>query len=349
LTAEYYEPFVERLTKTVFDEDEDEENSDEEEKDQLVAVPSTANNTPSDIFVDPSLDVAFPKVVPLVVEPPPVVLPPRTGICANIPIKPPPAPIVVPVAKPVFDGVPIRGSREDWIARFKQFNRDFTHKEGGQMNKKAFAAVLAGSISTPVEEGESVEVEGSSKKRVDRFDIEILYFLLFGKHIHNRRAIAREFSSDDTIFHFASEDECVSSDARRLWLEEKISVIKKSTELFFSQLKASDLTLYAERFWDKVVDVMSAECLSFPFFKWEGGVRTRSIHPGSQSAVTISWELYREIVLTGMKKYLEQEVPVTSHVLQLRRETGPQQIQTHGEDIDLRGYVMHKSGATGLK
>jgi hypothetical protein len=95
---------------------------------------------------------------------------------------------------------------------------------------------------------------------------------------------------------------------------------------------------------------MSAECLSFPFFKWEGGVRTRSIHPGSQSAVTISWELYREIVLTGMKKYIEQEVSSVA----LGRETGhhphphqlkqQQQIYSHDEDIDLRGYVMHKTG-----
>lgn len=189
---------------------------------------------------------------------------------------------------------------------------------------------------------------GSSN--IDRVDREVLYFLLSGKHIADRKSIARELHGDVALLHFLSDDERATSEARRSWLEEHVTVAEKASELFFSQLKSSDLALYAERFWDKIVDSMSRNCLHFPFFKWEGDEHSSSGGGGGkakgavkveeQTDVMIGWELYREIILTGMKKYLDQEDHSQSTIgTAVGASVGG--VHSRKGDISLKGYIMH--------
>lgn len=210
----------------------------------------------------------------------------------------------------------VRGSREDWIARFRLFNHDNSSKEGGHMTKNKFAASVAASI-TP---------EG----RVDQFDRDVFYFLLFGKHVSNGKAVVREYASADVLFHSTSEDELMSSAARRAWLDANMPTIDKSSELFFSQLKGPDLSSYAERFWDNIVEKMSVECPNFPFLKWEGEAHRKPSIKNGGSDVTINWELYREIVLIGMKKFIDRAKSARATVT-----------TTMHEDFKMTGFTMH--------
>jgi hypothetical protein len=213
-------------------------------------------------------------------------------------------------------GEEVRGTREDWIARFRMFNSDSTAKEGGHMTKQKFAAAIAASI-TP-------------EAKLDQFDRDVFYFLLFGKHVSNARAVVREYASADALFHSTSEDEIGASHGRRLWLDAHTPTIDKSSELFFSQLKGPDLGSYAERFWDNIVEKMSVECMHFPFLKWEGDERRKPSIKNGGSDVTINWELYREIVLTGMKKYVDRTKSVRATVS-----------SSAHEDFKLTGFTMH--------
>jgi hypothetical protein len=183
------------------------------------------------------------------------------------------------------------------------------------MTKQKFAAAIAASI-TP-------------DSKIDQFDRDVFYFMLFGKHVSNARAVVREHASADILFHSTSEDEIGASQARRQWLDANTPIIDKSSELFFSQLKGPDLGSYAERFWDNIVEKMSAECMHFPFLKWEGDERRKPSIKNGGSDVTINWELYREIVLTGMKKCIDRAKSLRSNVTAAAHE-----------DFKLTGFTM---------
>eukprot|EP01032_Pedospumella_encystans_P011457 gene11457-13319_t len=210
----------------------------------------------------------------------------------------------------------VRGSREDWIARFRLFNNEYHRKDGGQMSKNSFSSGIATSIAP--------------EARVDEFDRDIFYFLLFGKHVSNFKAVVREFNSADVLFHSTSDDEIGAMLGRREWLDANVHTIDKSSEVFFSQLKGPDLGSYADRFWDSIIERMSTDCIHFPFLHWDGDPHRKPSILNSGSNVTINWELYREIVLTGMKKYIERSKAARTTVT-----------TTSHEDKKLTGFTMH--------
>lgn len=123
------------------------------------------------------------------------------------------------------------------------------------MNKTEFASILAAGASQSG--GGGGAGAGGVLSSMDPFDRTVFYFLLFGKHIRDHTAIAREFASDEEVFHYRSDDEASASLARRQYLEGKISIGERASELFFSQLKTSDIMLYAERFWNNVIVKMT--------------------------------------------------------------------------------------------
>lgn len=235
-----------------------------------------------------------------------------------------PSKATVVVSATAASGQEVRGSREDWIARFRMFNNDNSSKDGGHMTKNRFASSVAASI-TP---------EG----RVDQFDRDVFYFLLFGKHVSNGKAVVREYASADVLFHSTSEDELTASASRRAWLEHNMPTIDKSSELFFSQLKGPDLSSYAERFWDNIVEKMSMECPNFPFLRWEGEAHRKPSIKNGGSDVTINWEVYREIVLIGMKKFIDRAKSARTTVTTAMHE-----------DFKLTGFTMHHVDVSSTK
>ncbi|KAJ1399095.1 hypothetical protein B484DRAFT_406427 [Ochromonadaceae sp. CCMP2298] len=138
------------------------------------------------------------------------------------------------------------------------------------MGKGRFMAAVASSISP-----------GSL---CDPFDRDMLYFLLFGKAPPSIKAALRAARSLDEVCH-TSPEESAASGRRRAWLSSRIPLIVPSSELFFSQLRGSDLSMYAERFWDNTVQAMAVECADFP-------------------AAVLGWQVYREIVLVGVQSYI---------------------------------------------
>jgi hypothetical protein len=217
---------------------------------------------------------------------------------------------------PAHQQYEVRGSREDWIARFRLFNQEYHRKDGGQMSKNSFSAGIATSIAP--------------EAHVDELDRDIFYFLLFGKHVSNYKAVVREFASADVLFHTTSDDEIGATQGRREWLDAHMVTIDKSSEVFFSQLKGPDLGSYADRFWDNIIERMAMECAQFPFLQWDGDPHRKPSILNGGSGVTINWEVYREIILTGMKKYIGRS----------KAERATVAITSH-EDKKLTGFTMH--------
>jgi hypothetical protein len=259
----------------------------------------------------------------------------------------------------------LRGTREDWIARFRLFyscgletniNLSNPAAVGGikrtqnitsnpvLITKTRFCNALASTINHKSKNDDLL---------IDRLDRDIFYFLLFGKKVSNRSVIVREYRNDSMIFHYLLRDEQENCELRRTWLNDHISVPDSISELFLSQLQTSDLFYAAEKFWDTVIVKMSKDCLQFPFLHSfdSSAVRDSSTQDedqiskegksthvdgqeipnlqitlerpafrrmssrksftssspakNSSDELTINWEIYREIILTGMKKYVE--------------------------------------------
>ncbi len=214
----------------------------------------------------------------------------------------------------------LRGTREDWIARFDVFNASFPNQysnesTGGvgpskpsktvplnsprsvRVTRSHFCNAIASTLTNS--KPSSYKSDGLNGRGaivdtpdMDFFDRDIMYFILLGKRMSGRSHVFRELKADSESFHFINEDESIKSRDRRIWIESNFSMTEFSSELFFSQLQTSDLIMYAERFWDNVVSRMARECICFP-------------QSDSTLEVSIGWELYRELILTGMKKYLE--------------------------------------------
>jgi hypothetical protein len=110
-------------------------------------------------------------------------------------------------------------------------------------------------------------------------------------------------------------------------------VVDKSSDLFFSQLKPSDLSLYADRFWSLIVDPLlqlsssssssghppeTETAVGHPHAATVSTVSASSVSLSASSSVgpntdyvsadtaAISCDVYRDIVLVGMKKYVEK-------------------------------------------
>jgi hypothetical protein len=270
----------------------------------------------------------------------------------------------------------IRGSREDWLGRYKSIilvGRDGlisasqNHNMSNYITKLKFCNAMASTVTS------------KTVDTMDRLDRDIFYFLLFGKKNLNRATIMREYRYDKIMFHYMSKDEEANSLLRRQWLEDTIHIHQTSSELFLSQLQSSDLLNAAEKFWDNIIVKMSKECLQFPFLHYESNSSNSSpsaaslekltspksemkennpssvaddassslpSHPtlsrpsirrmsntrrnsfqsnphalsmmmtnslggsiassGTEPDLSINWEVYREIILIGMKKYIEQ-------------------------------------------
>eukprot|EP00981_Chlorochromonas_danica_P005298 scaffold1058_cov155-Ochromonas_danica.AAC.43 len=211
----------------------------------------------------------------------------------------------------------IRGSREDWIARFRAFQgrEGLPTGNASSVSRYQFALQIAQAVA--------------GKSELDRIDKQALCCLIFNKRVADLRPLAREFLADREVFHFASEDEARSSAQRRDWLWKHLSSFLSTpshasssdaaTDLFFSQLQLSELTALAERFWEVVVERMARECRQFPFLRLEAitadgdnhvveipSVRTSTMKMTRRKSgtagkeVSINWEIFREIVLTGM-------------------------------------------------
>jgi hypothetical protein len=255
----------------------------------------------------------------------------------------------------------LRGTREDWMERFRIFcsysvetiladSRALQSQSGVPTTKKDSSKV--GNISRNGSKGDlnnkntqnrltqsrfcnalaSTVTNKSSNEEcnMDRLDRDIFYFLLFGKKSLNRSTIIREYLSDPMIFHYVSPQEQVNCDRRKKWLDENLFVPNSVSELFLSQLQASDLYYAAEKFWDMIVEKMAKECQQFP--NTDCTTETDVVVPADSADVGISkevnslpsslrngkeheiavvefsigWEVYREILLMGMKKYSEQ-------------------------------------------
>lgn len=214
----------------------------------------------------------------------------------------------------------LRGSRDDWHHRFRCFFHA-KDKEPAAMSKKIFCEQLAAAVT----------VTGKPSE-LDRSDASALCFLVFGKRIADLRGVLREYSSDKRLFQFTSDDEAASSAQRRQWLWQQVTrtaplATAADSELFLSQLQLSEAVAFAERFWELVIDTMSRDCRQFPFLRLldrkdsitssEGPeaaaplsrmssnrrlvVESKDKDKAAAAEVSINWEIFRELVLTGMR------------------------------------------------
>ncbi len=238
-----------------------------------------------------------------------------------------------PQSKP-SGNIRLRGTREDWIARFRSLQitgRDAATSSSSTaavrsafIQRNQFCHALAATIIASTKANSPIDV-------MDRMDRDVFYFLLFGKKLSNsnRSSIVREFRYDAQSFHYLSADELASSQLRRQWLDDHVSIPNSMSELMLSQLQSSDLLYAAERFWDSVIVKMSKECAQFPFLRFDDDddvipstettdtsstplprKRTSRVLAFKESSetggdgVSFNWEIYREIVLTATKKYM---------------------------------------------
>jgi hypothetical protein len=226
----------------------------------------------------------------------------------------------------------LRGTREDWIARFTAFHGNFpqdqsqlsstsvsmslsskgnrsnaasiTSATGSNlsvivMSRSKFCNAIASTLNTSKSKVNKSDGHGKGNMietiDMDYFDRDILYFILLGKRMSGRSHVVRELRADVDAFHFNNKDDLATSKLRRHWIERNFSMTEFSSELFFSQLQTTDLIMYAERFWDNVVARLVRESDELP----------NRDKDNNTSEVVIGWEIYRELILTGMKKYLE--------------------------------------------
>ena len=198
-----------------------------------------------------------------------------------------------------------------------------------RLNKQHFMAAIAGSNAVDCS--------------MDLVDRDMFYFLLFGKQGMQVKAIIREYLASHRLYHHCSKEEASQSKVRRASLCSSIKVVDKSSDLFFSQLKPSDLSLYADRFWSLIVDpllqlsssssssghppvtetavghphaatvsTVSASSVSSSSSSSSSSSASSSVGPNtttdyvSADTAAISCDVYRDIVLVGMKKYVEK-------------------------------------------
>jgi hypothetical protein len=228
-------------------------------------------------------------------------------------------------------GAVVRDSQDDWMQRFQKFCLPLPPISKGttavpaasasdhRLNKLHFMAAIAGSNTVDCS--------------MDPVDRDMFYFLLFGKQGMQVKAIIREYLASHRLYHHRSKEEASQSKVRRASLCSSIRVVDKSSDLFFSQLKPSDLSLYADRFWSLIVDPLLQ--LSLSSSSSSSGhppvTETAEGHPHAATVSTVSaassqssvgpntttdyvsadtaaiiCDVYRDIVLVGMKKYVEK-------------------------------------------
>ena len=186
-----------------------------------------------------------------------------------------------------------RGNRTDWIARFCSVgNSKRLFHEG--LGRDSF--VLG--ISEP-------------SAAADRCDLLVLRFIV-ERTIPNSIAVglSREYYRDSALLDGQSSDEAVASRNRRRWLEEHIESFAARNRVTLGAMMP--LRLLAEAFWDQVIEHMAADCHDFPFirrasvFSRSGdatlfAAAAKSLRKARSRGTTITWEVYRDLILAGMK------------------------------------------------
>jgi hypothetical protein len=161
----------------------------------------------------------------------------------------------------------IRGSRENWIMRFNDFcgvsashNNEsvenmFSSTQQVRLipNLRCTRLTFATRFAT---------ILGSSS--VDKLDKEALFYLLIGRGVTSTPPLLREYRASSELFHYRDVKDEEACRGRYEWLDAHVIPIEKCSEVFFSQLKVADITAYAERFWDSVVEPMAKNCPHFP-------------------------------------------------------------------------------------
>ena len=159
-------------------------------------------------------------------------------------------------------GSVVRGSQEDWMQRFQKFCLPL-HLPPSSKGTTAIPAASASSLSSASASDHRLNkqhfmaaIAGSNAVdcSMDPVDRDMFYFLLFGKQGMQVKAIIREYLASHRLYNHCSKEEASQSKVRRASLCSSIKVVDKSSDLFFSQLKPSDLSLYADRFWSLIVD-----------------------------------------------------------------------------------------------
>jgi len=222
---------------------------------------------------------------------------------------------VVAVRRDSMGPMVVRGSQDDWMQRFQKFCPPSSkgNAPDHRLNKQQFMAAIAAS--------------NAADCPMDRIDRDIFYFLLFGKQGTQVKAIVREYLTSHRLYH-SSKEEASQSKVRCALLSSSIRAVDKSSELFFSQLKPSDLSLYADRFWSLIVDPLhstlgpSPNAVADAHTPHAAIMSSATLSTVSAASITdrtadivISCDAYRDIVLVGMKKYVEKiKFGSSSHV-----------------------------------
>jgi hypothetical protein len=221
--------------------------------------------------------------------------------------------LVAGVQIPLISAQFMRGTRSNWIERFNLFIGG--ERFANSTQKEVFAAGGINSSSKPDDASSRSRMTVSlfvdavssfnSPAAVDRMDRELLQFLVFGRHPEHKTKIAREYYSDKASFAYLSDAERVLSAERRCWLR---SVFMHLTVPSAAPAKAAERKVLAAEFWEKYLDRMSTEFEGTLSSKELGGKVIKKITTVTKASfTTVTWELYREIVLTAMEIHLESE------------------------------------------
>lgn len=194
---------------------------------------------------------------------------------------------------------------------------------GGAGAAAAAAASGASSASTSgVEAAKVGEGDGSKKSRMkmeifveamtysapslDRLDRDLFHYLIFGRVPDALPRITREYFADRTTFHFTDKTEMDLSNDRRNRLRQAIQIPAHSSST--TSMKSAERKALATEFWVNVVEGMSASLENSASSKEVGGKVIQRVKTVSKATfTTITWEIYRELLLTAMEKYLAAE------------------------------------------
>ena len=171
---------------------------------------------------------------------------------------------------------------------------------------------------------------------MDRFDRDVMYFLLFGKQISHLNAMIREVLSSTRLYHIKSIDELILSQERCSILIANITMIDKSSELFFSQLKPSDLYLYAERFWDTIISNVIKNDTNIVSIDVNNNNNKNSPLKSRNDENYMTLDIYREIILIGMLKYIEQ----TNQSYQLSSHLNDNNYKSTNNNLITKDFIM---------
>jgi hypothetical protein len=206
----------------------------------------------------------------------------------------------------------IRGTKSNWIERFNLFIGSERISSATQRERTGSVGVTASSIKT--EDGSSksrmtqaifVDAVSSfqSTANVDRMDRDLIQFLVYGRLPEQKSKIAREYFAELSSFSFLNAVERALSAERRAWLRRVLAQVTVPTS---APSKITERKYLAGEFWEKYIERMSSEFDGTPSSKEAGGNVIKKVTTVTKSSfTTITWEVYRELVLSAMEMYLE--------------------------------------------